>query len=320
MEKKQLGNSGLSITPVGLGTWAQGGGNWSKGWGDQEDADSIAAIKTAVSLGINWVDTAAIYGVGHAEEVLGRALSDIPASERPLVFTKCGRHYRPDGSITGILKRESVIAEAEASLKRLGIETIDLYQIHWPLPDEDIEEAWETLQELKKSGKVRHTGVSNFNAAQLKRIEPIAEVTSLQPPYSMVVREVEKETLPSCREKNIGVIAYSPMQKGLLTGKYTLEKVRSFPENDHRREDPLFSSPKVEKILALVDECKVFAAERGHTAAQLAVAWVINQHGLTGAIVGARSPEQIRETVQAGKWNLSEEELARLREMIERRL
>lgn len=320
MEKKQLGKSNLYITPVGLGTWAQGGGNWSKGWGDQKDADSIAAIKTAISLGINWVDTAAIYGVGHAEAVLGRALADIPAGEKPFVFTKCGRYYQPDGTITGNLKRESILREAEASLKRLGIETIDLYQIHWPLPDEDIEEGWETLQELRKSGKVRYTGVSNFNAAQLKRIEPAAQVTSLQPPYSMVVRDIEKETLPHCREQNIGVIPYSPMQKGLLTGKYTLDKVQSFPENDHRREDPLFLPPKVEKILSLVDELKDFAAERGRTAAQLAVAWVLNQPGVTGAIVGARRPEQIQETVRASAWKLPDDDLRRIREMIDRRL
>lgn len=307
MQTKQLGNTDLNLTRVGLGTWAIGGGNWKFGWGPQDDGDSMRAIHRALELGVNWIDTAPAYGLGHCEEVVGRAIASLP--QRPIVATKCGRCWDEQRQLFPRIKRESVLAEAEASLRRLGIETIDLYQIHWPQPDEDIEEAWEAVSTLIKSGKVRYGGVSNFDRQQMSRIQPIAPVASLQPPYSMLVRGVEAELLPYCAENQIGVIVYSPMQKGLLTGKVTRQWVDNLAGDDHRRNDPQFQEPKLSGNLALVDKLKSIAARSGKSAAQLAIAWTLRRPEVTAAIVGARRPDQVDELAAAGDWTLSPEDI-----------
>lgn len=307
MQTRQLGNTELKLSRIGLGTWAIGGGNWKFGWGPQNDDDSTRAIHRAVDLGVNWIDTAPAYGLGHCEEVVGRALSTM--TTRPIIATKCGRCWDEQRQLFPRIKRESILDEAEASLRRLGIETIDLYQIHWPQPEEDIEEAWEAVNSLIKSGKVRYGGVSNFNRDQLARIQPIAAVASLQPPYSMLVRGIEAEVLPYCAANQIGVIVYSPMQKGLLTGKVTREWVATLARDDHRRNDPQFQEPKLSANLALVDQLKAIASRTGKTVAQLAIAWTLRRSEVTAAIVGARRPEQVDELVGAGDWQLSHEDI-----------
>jgi aryl-alcohol dehydrogenase-like predicted oxidoreductase len=307
MQTKQLGNTQLQLTRVGLGTWAIGGGNWKFSWGPQDDGESIRAIHRALDLGINWIDTAPAYGLGHCEEIVGQALAS--RRERPIVATKCGRCWDDQRQLFPRIKRDSVLAEAEASLRRLRVETIDLYQIHWPQPEEDIEEAWEAVNTLVKSGKVRYAGVSNFNRAQLERIQPIAPVASLQPPYSMLVRGIESEVLPYCRKNGIGVIVYSPMQKGLLTGKVTQQWVDNLAVDDHRRNDPQFQEPKLSSNLALVEHLKKIAARSGKTAAQLAIAWTLRRPEVTAAIVGARRPDQVDELIGAGDWQLSEQDI-----------
>lgn len=307
MQTKQLGNTDLFLTRVGLGTWAIGGGNWKFSWGPQDDGESISAIHRALDLGINWIDTAPAYGLGHCEEVVGQALAG--RSERPIVATKCGRCWDDQRQLFPRIKRQSILAEAEESLRRLRVETIDLYQIHWPQPEEDIEEAWEAVNSLIKSGKVRYAGVSNFNRSQLERIQPIAPVSSLQPPYSMLVRGIEAEVLPYCGANNIGVIVYSPMQKGLLTGKVTRQWVEQLASDDHRRNDPQFQEPKLSENLALVDQLKTIAARSGKTAAQLAIAWTLHRPEVTAAIVGARRPDQVDELVGAGDWQLAPEDV-----------
>ena len=305
MQTKQLGNTDLKLTRIGLGTWAIGGGNWKFGWGPQDDGDSIRAIHRALELGVNWIDTAPAYGLGHCEEVVGRAIASLP--ERPIVATKCGRCWDEQRQLFPRIKRESILAEAEASLRRLGIDTIDLYQIHWPQPEEDIEEAWRAVESLIKSGKVRYGGVSNFNRQQLTRIQGIAPIASLQPPYSMLVRGIEAELLPYCAQNQIGVIVYSPMQKGLLTGKVTRQWVDALASDDHRRHDPQFQEPKLSSNLALVEKLKSMAARSGKTAAQLAIAWTLRRPEVTAAIVGARRPDQVDELVGAGDWSLAPE-------------
>lgn len=319
MRTRKLGWTSLNFTTVGLGTWAQGGGNWKAGWGDQDDQDSIAAIHEAISTGISWIDTAAVYGLGHAEEVLGRALKDIPNNERPYIATKCGRIQDDSGNIMGDLRAASLKKEVDLSLSRLGIDVIDLYQIHWPDPEEYIEEAWDTLAGFVKDGKVRYIGVSNFNVQQMKRIKDIHQIASLQPPYSMFRREVEEEILPYCGENNIGVIAYSPMQKGLLTGKFTKERAENLPANDHRSRDPMFQPPQIDTNLRIIEELTKIAEQNGRTMAQLAVAWVLRRPELTGAIAGARRQGQITETVKAHDWDLSSEDIARIDELLKER-
>lgn len=318
MDTRRLGYSDLNLTPVGLGAWAIGGGDNPYGWGSQDDADSIATIHRALDLGINWIDTAAGYGKGHSEEVVGKAI----AGRRDEVFiaTKCGILWKEDGSdIYGHLKADSLRREVEDSLRRLNVEVIDLYQIHWPLPDEDIEEGWSTIADLVKEGKVRHGGVSNFSVEQLKRIQPIHPVASLQPPYSMIVRGVEEELLPYCAANKIGVIVYSPMQAGLLTGKFTKERVESLPEDDWRRGAPFFQEPQLSVNLTLVETLRPIAERNGRTLAQLAIAWVLRRPELTAAIVGARRPSQIEETAFAGEWALSEEDIAEIDELLAKR-
>lgn len=312
MKRRKLGWTDIEFTTVGIGTWAQGGGDWKAGWGDQDDKDSIIAIREGLNLGINWIDTAAIYGVGHSEEVLGQALKDIPKSEHPYIATKCGRVTNDTGDIIGNLKADSIKREIESSLSRIGVEVIDLYQIHWPLPDEDIEEAWTTMAEIVKEGKARYIGVSNFSVAQLERIQHIHKIASLQPPYSMLHREAEKDLLPFCGKHNIGVIAYSPMQKGLLTGKYTKEKALSLPANDHRSRDPMFQEPQIDRNIAVVEKVKEIAQRYGKTPAQVAISWVLRRAEVTAAIVGARKKGQISETAEASDWDLPNEAVQEL--------
>jgi aryl-alcohol dehydrogenase-like predicted oxidoreductase len=294
-----------------------GGPGWKFSWGPQDDADSIRAIHRAVELGVNWVDTAAVYGFGHCEEVVGKALRGL--NPRPFVATKCSRCWDERREPFSRLKRDSIRAELESSLKRLGVEVIDLYQIHWPMPEEDIEEGWGAVAELVKEGKVRYAGVSNFNVAQLKRAQAIHPVASLQPPYSMLRREVESEILPYCAAHNIGVVAYSPMQKGLLTGKVTRERVANFPADDHRRNDPQFAEPLLSANIALAEGLRAVAGKRGRTVAELAIAWVLRKPDVTSAIVGARRPAQIEETVRAGDWVLTEDEIAAVEQLLKAR-
>lgn len=317
MHTRKLGYTDLHLTTVGLGTWAIGG-EWAYGWGPQDDGDSIGAIQRAIDLGINWIDTAAVYGLGHAEEVLGKAIQG--RREKLIIATKCGRvGDKAAGTIAGRLKSESIRREVEDSLRRLKIDVIDLYQMHWPQPDEDIEEGWSTIAELIQEGKVRYGGVSNFNVAQLKRIQPIHPVASLQPPYSMLRREVEAELLPYCAANDIGVIVYSPMQAGLLTGRFTRERAAGLPEGDWRRRNENFQEPKLSANLALVDGLRPIAAQNGMTLSQLAIAWVLRRPEVTAAIVGARRPEQIEETVHGGDVTLSEGDIAAIERLLSER-
>lgn len=307
MRTNRLGWTDLGLTTIGLGTWAMGGGGWSFAWGPQDDDESIYTIHRAIELGINWIDTAPVYGLNHAEEVVGKALKGL--KEKPIIATKCGRVWDEDGNISGCLKKDSIHSEVEESLGRLGIDVIDLYQIHWPIPDEDIEEAWGAIADLIREGKVRYGGVSNFSVEQLKRIHPIHPVASIQPSYSILVRDIEHELLSFCEENNIGVIAYSPMQKGLLTGTFTSERMQNLPEDDHRRRDPMFQEPELSNNLAFVEKLCSVAEKKGKTVAQLAISWVLRRPEVTAAIVGARHPFQIEETVVAGELMLSKEDI-----------
>jgi aryl-alcohol dehydrogenase-like predicted oxidoreductase len=316
MQTRKLGWTDLNLSTIGLGTWAIGGGKWKFSWGPQDDRESISTIQRALELGINWIDTAAVYGLGHSEEIVGKAIRGL--RDKPIIATKCERVWDKDGNIFGRLKKESIRSEVEASLKRLKIEIIDLYQIHWPEPDQDIEEAWTTLGDLIKEGKIRYAGVSNFNIGQLKRVQPIHPVASLQPPYSMLERGIEDKILQYCSANNIGIIAYSPMQKGLLTGKFTRERVQNLSQDDHRRIDPRFQEPQLSVNLKLVEDLRPIAEKSGRTLAQLAIAWVLRRPEVTAAIVGARRPSQIEETVVAGDWVLSEEHIAVIDALLDR--
>ncbi len=305
MQFRRLGTSELRLSTIGFGSWAIGGGDWKFGWGDQDEREAIDAILAAVDAGINWIDTAAVYGGGKSEELVGKALKEIGPTKRPLIATKCGRVMRDPETIDKVLKRESILQECDASLKRLGVDCIDLYQLHWPEPDEDIEEGWSTLVELKRVGKVREIGVSNHSVAQLERLQKIYPVCSLQPPYSLIVPSAENELLPYCGQQQIGVVCYSPMYKGLLTGKFTLERAKSLPASDHRSRDPRFQSPQIEQHLALVEGLKRIAEGCGHTVAELAIAWTLRRPEVTSAIVGGRRPSQVQAVVGASDWELS---------------
>jgi aryl-alcohol dehydrogenase-like predicted oxidoreductase len=298
----------MFITPIGFGAWAIGGGGWEFAWGAQDDSDSIAAIHEALDAGINWIDTAAVYGLGHSEEVVARALRGI--NKRPYVFTKCSMVWNENREIGHSLKADSIWRECEASLRRLRVETIDLYQIHWPDPDAEIEEGWATLAALQAEGKVRHIGVSNFNVAQLKRAQAIAPITSLQPRYSLLHREIEAEILPFARRENIGVIAYSPMASGLLTGAMTRERIAGLAADDWRKRHADFQEPQLSRNLKLVSLLRTIGKRHGHTPAEVAVAWVLHNPAVTGAIVGARRPDQVRGVVGATDVRLSRQELA----------
>jgi aryl-alcohol dehydrogenase-like predicted oxidoreductase len=306
MQTRQLGNSDLYITPLGVGAWAMGGAGWLFSWSHQDDDASISAIHAALDAGMNWIDTAAVYGLGHSEEVVAKALEG--RADRPYVFTKCARVWDENRQIGKSLKADSVRRECEASLRRLRVDVIDLYQIHWPEPDEDVEEGWATLARLKEEGKVRWIGVSNFNLGQLKRAQAIAPITSLQPPYSLIRREVEADVLPYCAEHNIGVIAYSPMGSGLLTGTMTRERIADLPEDDWRRRGPQFQEPLVTRNLKIADKLKEIAARHNRIAGEAAVAWVLRNSVITGAIVGVRSREQVEGVIGAMDFRLSEDE------------
>jgi aryl-alcohol dehydrogenase-like predicted oxidoreductase len=307
MLTRRLGNSDLQITPIGFGAWAIGGGGWAFGWGDQDDRDSIAAIHEALDAGINWIDTAAVYGLGRSEEVIARALEG--RNPRPYVFTKCERVWNEKREIGRSLKTDSIRKECEASLRRLKQDVIDFYQIHWPEPEEDIEEGWSALKQLQEEGKVRWIGVSNFNVKQMQRIEKIAPITSLQPPYSMVRREVETEILPYAASQNIGVIAYSPMASGLLTGTMTRERIAQLPADDWRRHNKNYQEPLLARNLRLVEILKTIAQKHQQTVATLAIAWVLRNPAVTGAIVGARRRGQVRDFIAAASWRIPDDDL-----------
>ena len=316
MQKRKLGYTDLELTTIGLGTWAMGG-PWQFGWGPQDDGDAIAAVLKAMEEGINWIDTAPIYGCGHSEELVGKALKQ--TSQNPLIATKCGLLWNEKREKVSCLKAKSIRQECEASLKRLGIDIIDLYQMHWPEPEEDIEQAWEEMARLVEDGKVRYIGVSNFNTGQLERVRKIAPVASLQPPYSMLHREAEDELLRFCRKNNIGVVVYSPMQRGLLTGKFSQERLVSLPLDDHRRRMPDFQEPQFSATLQLVDRLRPIAKRNGRTLSQLAISWVLRRSEVTAAIVGARRPEQIAETAKAGDWKLVPEDIYKIEKLLKER-
>lgn len=304
----QLGQTGLEITRIGLGAWAIGGGNWEFGWGPQDDDESIAAIHHALAQGVNWIDTAAAYGFGRSEQIVGRALDGL--AERPYVFTKCSLLGGPDRTVTHSLKRDSILREAEASLTRLGVEAIDLYQIHWPIPVQDIAEGWAALAELKDVGLVRHIGVSNFDAEQLRRIQQIAPVETLQPQYSLIERGAEREILPLAERERIGVIVYSPMGSGMLTGGMTRERVERLPEDDWRKHDPRFNEPQLSRNLDLVARLQVVADRHDTTPGAIAVAWTLRNPAIGGAIVGFRRPDQVAPILTAASLDLTNQDIA----------
>ncbi len=304
----QLGQTGLEITRVGFGAWAIGGGGYDWGWGTQQDGESIAAIHHALELGVNWIDTAAQYGFGHSEQVVGRALAGL--GERPYVFTKCGQPEGPGRTTVQSLRRDSLRRELEGSLSRLGLDAMDLYQIHWPIPAEQIEEGWSTLAELKEEGLVRHIGVSNFSAAQLRQIQQIAPVETLQPPYSLVARDVERELLPFAERERIGVIVYSPMGSGLLSGAMTRERIQQLPDDDWRKHSERFREPQLSKHLALVERLRTVADRYQATPGAAAVAWTLRNPAVDGAIVGFRRPEQVDPLMTAARLELSDDDVA----------
>jgi aryl-alcohol dehydrogenase-like predicted oxidoreductase len=314
LETRQLGNSDLHITRIGFGAWAIGGGNWEFAWGAQDDTESVKTIERALDLGINWIDTAAIYGLGHSEEIVAKALKH--AAQKPYVFTKCSMRWTEDRQIYRSLKAGSIQEEIEASLARLRVDTIDLYQVHWPNPEDEIEEGWEMLARLQQQGKVRYIGVSNFNVEQIKRAQKIAPVTSLQPPYSLLNRNVEAEILPYCLEHNIGVINYSPMSSGLLTGKMTAERIHAMPEDDWRKRSANFKEPKLSRNLKLVELLREIAQAYNVEPGAVAVAWTLKHPAVTAAIVGARRPDQVDGTIPAAGLVLRPEELARIEEFL----
>jgi aryl-alcohol dehydrogenase-like predicted oxidoreductase len=307
---RTLGNSDLKLTPIGFGAWAIGGGDWKFAWGPQDDNQSIEAIHRALDLGINWIDTAAVYGLGHSEEVVARALKS--TTHKPYVFTKCALRWNPDRSIYNSIKAESVRFELESSLRRLNVDTIDLYQIHWPNPDPEIEEGWEELAKQQQQGKIRWIGVSNFNVDQMKRAQKIAPITSLQPPYSMLRRAIEEEILPHVQQSGIGVINYSPMVSGLLTGKMTAERVAAMPADDWRRNSVEFNEPRLSRNMNLVELLREIGGGHGVGPGVVAVAWTLHHPAITAAIVGGRSGKQVEELVPALSFRLSEDEFAQI--------
>jgi aryl-alcohol dehydrogenase-like predicted oxidoreductase len=315
MKTRQLGNTDMQITPIGFGAWAIGGGGYQFGWGPQDDEQSIAAINRALDLGINWIDTAAVYGLGHSEEIVGRVLRH--RSERPYVFTKCSRVWNDNGEISGNLKAESIRRECEASLRRLQTDVIDLYQMHWPNPDQDIEEGWGAMAQLQQEGKVRHIGVSNFDVSQMQRVMKIAPISSLQAPYSLIKRDIEREILPFCQEQNIGVIVYSPMMSGLLTGTMTRERIKKLPEDDWRKRDPEFQEPNLSRNLALVEKLGEIAYMHGRTSGEVAIAWTLAHPGVTAAIVGARDPSQVDGIIGAAEFRLTDSELREIEKFLD---
>jgi aryl-alcohol dehydrogenase-like predicted oxidoreductase len=316
MQTRQLGETDLKLTTVGLGTWALGG-PWQWGWGPQDDDEAIAAISASLDAGINWIDTAPIYGVGHSEELVGKVLKQ--TKHKPIIATKCSLLWNEKKEKVSCLKAESIRRECHDSLKRLGIETIDLYQVHWPQPEEDLIQAWEEMAKLTSEGKIRYLGASNFSIEQLESVRKIHPVASLQPPYSMLRRQVEDELLTYCANNNMGVVAYSPMQRGLLTGKFSPERLAGLPLDDHRRREPDFHEPRFTATLQLVEKLRPIAERNGKTLAQLSISWVLRRPEVTSAIVGARRPEQILETAPASDWNLSEEDIEQIEQLLAER-
>jgi aryl-alcohol dehydrogenase-like predicted oxidoreductase len=307
---RTLGNSDLQLTPVGFGAWAVGGGNWQYAWGPQDDNESIAAIHRALDLGVNWIDTAAVYGLGHSEEMVARAVKS--STHKPYIFTKCSLRWREDRTIYNTLKAASVAKELEASLRRLNVETIDLYQVHWPNPEGEVEEGWEALARLREQGKIRWIGVSNFSAEQMKRVQKIAPITSLQPPYSMLRRAIEEQVLPFAQANGIGVINYSPMLSGMLTGKMTAERVAAMPADDWRKKAVEFNEPRLSRNLRLVELLREIGNAHGVTPGVVAVAWTLHHPAITAAIVGGRSAKQVEEIAPALEFRLSEDEFAKI--------
>ena len=322
LPKRRLGRTDMSITPVGLGAWAIGGGDWAVGWGDQDDKESIAAIRHAIERGINWIDTAAIYGLGHSEEIVRAALEDMPVAERPLVFTKCGLRWDDNNRMASpqhVAKPASIRAECEASLRRLGIERIDLYQMHWPARDgTPIEEYWRTLLDLKQEGKVRAVGLSNHNAAQLQAAEKLGHVDTLQPPFSAIRRDFAATELPWCVAHETGVIVYSPMQSGLLTGAFTAERVKALPANDWRSRNAEFTGDKLKANLELAETMRKIGEQHGTGPASVAIAWTLAWPGVSGAIVGARSPAQVDGWIDAARLTLTDADLDEVAATIKR--
>jgi len=310
MHTRQLGKTDMNITPIGFGAWAIGGGGVAFGWGPQDDEESIKTIQRAIDLGINWIDTAPIYGQGRSEEVVGRAIKD--RSEKPYIFTKCSLVWDDHGAVSNNLHASSLRREVEASLKRLNVDVIDLYQIHWPNPEADIEEGWSTLARLKQEGKVRAIGVSNFSVAQMRRIQKIAPIDSLQPPYSLLHREIEEEILPFCEEHNIGVIVYSPMASGLLSGMMNKERVTQLPADDWRKSASDFQEPQLSRNLALAEQLTEIGFPHNVTAGVVAIAWALRNPVVTGAIVGFRHPQQVEDLVIAAEFRLSNRELEQI--------
>jgi len=310
MQTRQLGKTDLFITPLGFGSWAIGGGGWQFGWGAQDDRQSIAAINRALDSGVNWIDTAAVYGLGHSEEIVAQALKG--RAGRPYIFTKCSMVWDEKGNISHSLKRDSIRREVEDSLRRLQVEAVDLYQIHWPDPERDIEEGWSTLSDLKREGKVRYIGVSNFNVEQLQRAMDIDHVDTLQPPYSLIHPDVEDEILPFCEENGIGVIVYSPMMSGLLSGRMTRERINNFPDDDWRKNNPEFKEPRLSRNLALAELLKGIGRAHGLSGGEIAIDWTLRLSVVTGAIVGGRNARQVDGIAGAGGFQLSEIEISEI--------
>ena len=308
MIKKKLGNSDMQLSPIGFGSWAVGGGDWQFSWGPQDDNDSIAAIHKALELGINWIDTAAVYGLGHSEEVVARALKT--TSHKPYIFTKCGLVWGEKREASNDLKQ--IRREAEDSLRRLGVDTIDLYQMHWPKPEEEIEEAWGVMADLQKQGKVRWIGVSNFSVEQMERVSKIAPITSNQPPYSMLNRAVEPAILPYCQKNNIGVINYAPMHSGLLTGAMTKERVANLTSDDFRRKAKNYQEPLLSRNLAVADFLSTIGKKHNVSAGVVAIAWTLHHPAITAAIVGGRNAKQVEGVIPATTFRLSDEEFAEI--------
>jgi aryl-alcohol dehydrogenase-like predicted oxidoreductase len=307
LKTTELGTTGLQITRIGFGAWAIGGGGWEFGWGPQEDEQSLEAIHRALELGVNWIDTAAAYGFGHSEEVVGRALHGL--SKRPYVFTKASLLEGPGRRVVHSLGRDSILREAHTSLERLGVDAIDLYQIHWPIPDEDIEEGWSAFAELKQQGLVRHIGVSNFDLEQLRRIQQIAPVETLQPQYSLIERDVEAQILPFAERQDIGAIVYSPMGSGLLTGRMTRERIASMADDDWRKQDPRFREPELTRNLEIVERLAAVAERHDTVPGAVAIGWTLRNPAVDGAIVGFRSPEQVDPLIDAANLELSDDDI-----------
>lgn len=315
MQTRTLGNSDLKMTAVGYGAWAIGGSGWQFAWGSQNDSDSIAAIHRALELGVNWIDTAAVYGLGHSEEVVARALKSW-TGRKPYVFTKCGLRWDDRGQVKKVLRSDSIRQELEDSLRRLGVGTIDLYQIHWP-PDPDsseLEEGWSTLADLRREGKVRWIGVSNFSVQQIQRASEITPITSLQPPYSLLHRDVEADVLPYCQKHGIGVIVYSPMASGLLTGAMNRERIANLPKDDWRKTHSDFNEPNLSHNLRLVDLLQQIARKHGRSVGEVAIAWTLQNPAVTGAIVGARNAKQAEGVMRAADLHLSGDEILQIAE------